>query len=264
MIYKKSGESEAHLDFKQTAVEGEYWNDNTKTYHNPRIFVKNISAQFEWTWQAANYSAKPQIQALSSQMYQNGNLIALTTNDTVAVSESNLNMSIGFNKGTEDNFFPYQYVTSGKTINPNMYGPGNCVETNNTFNFTMPVHFAQFDDNNNRLGYIIWDDRAGFQGDSGLNFQHNVISLGESLCPTAIRQEIKDAILAAGGDNRAGFYTSSVSANSDNEFAGILVVDSSGNNVMYIENNGLPLTGNSWNLPCPVINNNGGLLLEVK
>lgn len=68
------------------------------------------------------------------------------------------------------------------------------------------------------------------------------ITVGEYYTPVQIREHLS-------GEGNPTFTTTSIS--SDNKFAGLLVVDSSGRNVMYYDNeNASQLTGNSVYFPC--------------
>ena len=66
------------------------------------------------------------------------------------------------------------------------------------------------------------------------------------------------------GEGNPSFTTTSIS--SENKFAGLLVVDSSGRNVMYYDNeNATQLTGNSVYFPCYTYpTNKKKFLLEIQ
>ena len=80
-------------------------------------------------------------------------------------------------------------------------------------------------------------------------------TIGDYLTPTEIREIL---------NKQDNFTTTSVSSNDD--FAGLLVVDSSGRNVMFMENvNNVPLTGNSVSFNIETQSNSNNMnILEVK
>ena len=83
---------------------------------------------------------------------------------------------------------------------------------------------------------------------------------GEYYTPTEIRSMLDNYV----GEGNPTFTTTSVS--SKNNFAGLLVVDSSGRNVMFYDNeNSTQLTGNSIYFPCYINNTEKvKLLLEIR
>ena len=88
----------------------------------------------------------------------------------------------------------------------------------------------------------------------------NKLEIGEYYTPTEIRSKLDNYV----GEGNPTFTTTSVS--SKNNFAGLLVVDSSGRNVMFYDNeNSTQLTGNSIYFPCYINNTEKvKLLLEIR
>ena len=86
------------------------------------------------------------------------------------------------------------------------------------------------------------------------------LEIGEYYTPNEIRSILNNYV----GEGNPTFTTTSVS--SKNNFAGLLVVDSSGRNVMFYDNeNSTQLTGNSIYFPCYINNTEKvKLLLEIK
>ena len=107
----------------------------------------------------------------------------------------------------------------------------------------------RFETINSRLGYVKSIDP------NRIKYNYDYYGVGEYLLPT----EIRDRLIA---ENQ--FTSTSIS--SDQAFGGLLVIDNSGRNVMFLENtNESPLTGNTVCYPTPVVNDGKDLLmLEVK
>lgn len=120
-------------------------------------------------------------------------------------------------------------------------------------------------------GYTFSDDLA-YPGD-GFNYEHNYLHLGNSIAPSYLRRKINEngtwqtsAVSAVMPS--AGKY---VAADDDHQFGGILVTDSSGRNVMFIDNtDNADLDNLTYNVKMPAVHLNdesstqAGMLLEVK
>ena len=146
----------------------------------------------------------------------------------------------------DDFYFYYDYE--------NEEGPENqitnrFVPLSDAFAFTNEVKYdVVTNENTGVLGYFTNKE----------NDNDNKIQIGEYYTPEEIRANITKNEL----QGHPVFVTSSVS--SKNNFAGILVVDSSGRNVMYYDNdNPTQLTGNSVYYPCPIYTTKK-LLLEIQ
>lgn len=120
-------------------------------------------------------------------------------------------------------------------------------------------------------GYTFSDDLA-YPGD-GFDYEHNYLHLGNSIAPSYLRRKINEngtwqtsAVSAVMPS--AGKY---VAADDDHQFGGILVTDSSGRNVMFIDNtDNADLDNLTYNVKMPAVHLNdesstqAGMLLEVK
>lgn len=128
---------------------------------------------------------------------------------------------------------------------------------NNTHNFnTLEDVFAfkydvQYQPVSNDFGYVTEKE------------QYNEgITIGQYLVPSAIRHEISESKTLDPVTNQPYYITSSVSAS--NNFGGVLVVDSSGHNVMFIDNDkGVQLTGNAVTFPVKKTSNGDKCILQV-
>lgn len=120
-------------------------------------------------------------------------------------------------------------------------------------------------------GYTFSDDLA-YPGD-GFDYEHNYLHLGNSIAPSYLRRKINEngtwqtsAVSAVMPS--AGKY---VAADDDHQFGGILVTDSHGRNVMFIDNtDNADLDNLTYNVKMPAVHLNdesstqAGMLLEVK
>lgn len=132
-------------------------------------------------------------------------------------------------RNSSDSYFYYTYsATSGKYNQ--VHTTYNTLE--NAFAFKLPVTFTA---SNSMMGYGT-DLTLTEQLDQS---RLSTISLGEYLSPAAIRENI----------NKYGtFNTTSVSSNMN--LGGLLVVDSFGRNVMFLDNDqNAPITGNAISFP---------------
>ena len=121
------------------------------------------------------------------------------------------------------------------------------------------------------FGYTFSDDLA-YPGD-GFDYEHNYLHLGNSISPSYLRKKINEngtwqtsAVSAVMPS--AGKY---VAADDDHQFGGILVTDSRGRNVMFIDNtDNADLDNLTYNVKMPAVHLNdasstqAGMLLEVK
>ena len=122
----------------------------------------------------------------------------------------------------------YYYYTYNDTNGPVNSASQNFNNLENVFALKYDVHF---DTMNTKFGYF-----------TPYTKYNEKINLGDYLEPSAIRNEITNSPLFD-ENNHQYITTSSVSAS--NNFGGLLVVDSSGNNVMFYDNeNHVQLTGN--------------------
>ena len=122
----------------------------------------------------------------------------------------------------------YYYYTYNDTEGPVNSASKNFNNLENVFALKYDVHF---DTMNTKFGYF-----------TPYTKYNEKINLGDYLEPSAIRNEISHSPLVD-ENNHQYITTSSVSAS--NNFGGLLVVDSSGNNVMFYDNeNHVQLTGN--------------------
>lgn len=152
-----------------------------------------------------------------------------------------------------DAFFNYTYTTSNGTV-PTAKVPKSDIVISGAFE--QKVNFIQTNDADKKLGYFMQDSLTGVSGDDKLLYNGNVIHYGVSFSP----EEIKSRINSEQSTVASGIVAEN--------FAGLLITDSSGKNVMFIENNGPKnLNGSTWNYvlePAKSGNTSGGLLIEVE
>ena len=136
-----------------------------------------------------------------------------------------------YNRSKLDTYFYYTYTTEESERNKIFTVP--CTKEK-AFAFTLPITFTA---DKNRFGYTTPLTKDEYE------YRNEGIILGEYFTPAAIRDKINKSTTY----NEKGqqyFITTAVSAS--NKFGGLLVVDSSGHNVMFMDNeNKQPLTGNS-------------------
>lgn len=226
----------------------EGWFDGLNRYNNPRIYEKNIMVWSTNQLCPVNYGDYDS-QQISGYNFSNTNdivgvpwLTASTPTDSMAVTDSVLINKTMFNRSRIDDYFYYTYTDSSakhySNITPNKLT--DSLVQNET------VNFGVFDD---KMGYYkpVEEDR--------IKYNYSYYGVGEDLVPTEIRNRL----------NAEGtFVTTSISSNQN--FGGLLVIDSSGNNVMFLDNtNQAPLTGNSISYPTRLADNGKELLmLEVE
>jgi hypothetical protein len=203
-------------------------------------------------------------------IYQTNKLFVKNIMSTPSVNfYSNLITDLEFNqkasdwnnkdRNEKDTYFYYSYTN--KIDSPNEITT-KYVPLQSAFAFNYKVNYSSYYD---KMGYFTdylpndalqAEDEYSEMGEKIQVIQDN-ITVGEYYTPIQIREHLS-------GDENPTFTTTSVS--SKNKFAGILVVDSSGRNVMYYDNeNATQLTGNSVYFPChtyPIPNKK--FLLEIK
>ena len=123
--------------------------------------------------------------------------------------------------------YGYQTITSNRTS----LTAGHTIEE--AFGFTLPIQFKK---HGSSYGYCFSATQDEKETSNYIN-----LTLGEYVTPRIIYSALNDG-------TRTSYTTTAVS--SQNGFGGILVVDSSGRNVMFLDNdNGLDLTGNVISYP---------------
>ena len=131
---------------------------------------------------------------------------------------------------TDDTYYYYTYSTTFSDHNQ-IHSEFNTLT--NAFAFTLPITFAA---GNNRFGYT-----TPIVGENVANNEY--ITIGEYYTPTEIRTNIETSPYT---DDNGYKYFTTTSVSSDENFGGLLVVDSSGRNVMFMDNEtNMPITGNS-------------------
>lgn len=213
----------------------------TNEYMNPRIFVKNKMPYKSNWFTPSNY---PDL-----EKYRTGEVGAIPTNssvtynnDPLSIDDGVLDKSIDFNKPDIDRYFYYTY---DETLNDKV----TYKDYTSLYNDIVQHENIRFETITGRLGYVKSIDP------NRIKYNYDYYGVGEYLLPT----EIRDRLIA---ENQ--FTSTSIS--SDQAFGGLLVIDNSGRNVMFLENtNESPLTGNAVCYPTPVVNDGKDLLmLEVK
>lgn len=213
--------------------------DGETKYHNPRIFEKNIMVYKSMHLTPYNYNLK--------DWYYMGELPGtLQTNPGLTYTDSHVysaetafvNTAVLSHVQEEDKYFYYTYdITNTDTIK---YDTMQNIDDNGLIG----KHAVSFNIEDGKMYYSIKD----------MN-NKTKYTIGDYLTPTEIRETL---------NKQDNFTTTSVSSNDD--FAGLLVVDSSGRNVMFMENvNNVPLTGNSVSFNIETQSNSNNLnILEVK
>ena len=172
------------------------------------------------------------------------------------VEQINWENKINFTKrDSVDNYFYYTYDT--------IKGDENNISSQycslkKSFSFKLPVEFTAL---GSTMGYAT----PLTQNDAMTN-TNSTLSLGEYLAPTTIRYNIEHSKLKDEDGNKY-FETTSISAT--NKFGGLLVVDTIGRNVMFLDNdNNVPVTGNAISFPITDLRINNKktkkLVMEVK
>jgi len=217
--------------------------DNNNKYHNPRIFEKNrfIYKSYHLTpYNIENpdmyYMGEPE----GTPIGRNNSLVYINDmSNLIATEESFIDKSIlSAHSQDYDKYFYYTYdIINSATIN---YDTFQDIETNGLIG----KHNVTFTANGDKIYYSL----------DGTHTK-TYYTIGDYLTPL----EIRDTLYKKGN-----FTTTSVS--SEQDFAGLLVVDSSGRNIMFMENsNNVPLTGNSVSFKIDTESNNDKMnILEVK
>lgn len=239
-----------------TYTYGKYegWFDSENRYNNPRKYEKNILVWSSPNLCPSNFDENDADSGISAynfgdnapaegkvQLYGVGYLTASNSQDNVAITDGVLINKEIFNRSRIDDYFFYTYTdTSSK-----FYANQSLQNINDSLVQNETVNFGVYD---NRMGYYkpVADDRIAYR--------YNYYGIGENLSAKQIRERI---------NNEVTFTTTAVSSNQN--FGGLLVIDNSGNNVMFLDNtNSAPLTGNSIVYPTPLsLDGKELLMLEV-
>lgn len=137
------------------------------------------------------------------------------------------------------------------------------------YEFTKDIQFLNGLSEGKQIhGYAFEDvEDPYYEFDTDKFYSGNYINIGKTLSPSEIRTRLNNL------KEKEQFITTAFSANASAGFGGILVTDSSGNNIMYIENEDeVELNGNSWYYKIPSITSIGqysrkqyfGMVLEVE
>ena len=168
-------------------------------------------------------------------------MTASNSQDNVAITDGVLINKNIFNRSRIDDYFYYTYTDSSSKY----YANQALQNINDSLVQNETINFGLYD---NRMGYYkpVADDRIAYR--------YIYYGIGENLSAKQIRERI---------NNEVTFTTTAVSSNQ--KFGGLLVIDNSGNNVMFLDNtNSAPLTGNSIVYPTPLTQDGKELLmLEV-
>lgn len=217
----------------------EAWFNSTNTYNNPRQYEKNILVWSSPELCPFNYDN------ISGYNFGNTNslvgvpyLTATTTADTICVTDSVLVNKNIFNRNRKDDFFYYTYNNTDVKYYPN--------------NIPQNINDSLAKEENVTFG--VYDERMGYfkkVPSEKIPYNYSYYGVGESLSPVEIRNKI----------NLSGTFTTTAISSNQN-FGGLLVIDTSGNNVMFLENaNGSPLTGNVVTYPTSLLDAGKELLL---
>lgn len=217
--------------------------DNNNKYHNPRIFEKNRLLYKSYHLTPYNiedpdmyYMGEPE----GTPIGMNESLVYIKDmSNLIASEESFIDKSIlSVHSQEYDKYFYYTYdIINSAKIN---YDTFQDIENNGLIG----KHNVTFTANGDKLYYSL---------DGTHTKTHYTI--GDYLTPLEIRDTL---------NKKGNFTTTSVS--SDQDFAGLLVVDSSGRNIMFMENsNNVPLTGNNVSFKIDTESDNDMMnILEVK
>lgn len=131
---------------------------------------------------------------------------------------------------TDDTYFYYTYNTTLSDYNK-IHSEFKTLT--DAFAFTLPITFTAEDD---KFGYttpIVGENVA----------TNDYITIGQYFTPSEIRTNIEKSTYT---DDNGYKYFTTTSVYSNENFGGLLVVDSSGRNVMFMDNEtNMPITGNS-------------------
>lgn len=197
-----------------------------------------------WQWKN-NYTQK-----LNSGLYN------FNVNTAMEVTSTLNNETIFTKSDKQDNYFYYSAALTDSAKSANF------IQTLNIEYLPYTSEVSSIDEkgqtittNKNAVGYLIETNTSGY-GD-GFEYGNHVLALGKSYSQNEIMNTIKD---------EGKFVIDNISAN---DFAGMLVVDSEGNNVMFMENeDSIDLDKESYNyfLPSAIDLNNKkrGVIIEVE
>ena len=212
--------------------------DSMSRYNNGSTYFNGLNGNIfntgTYNWSQAKYFKK------NIMKHKNGNFY---TNSTASISFDN-SVVPSFPSRQPAQFageYGYQTVTSNRTS----LTAGNTIEE--AFGFTLPIQFKKCGAS---YGYCFSATQDEKETSNYIN-----LTLGEYVTPRIIYSALNDG-------TRTSYTTTAVS--SQNGFGGILVVDSSGRNVMFLDNdNGLDLTGNVISYPTFNIQENK-YILEIE
>lgn len=251
--------SNAFLDNATGIYHYELYNKDKGVYQSPKVYVKNKLVYKSPFFIPSNYNSE------NYRMGENendnvtvNNSLQYNTNDISLNFDEVLDLSINYNKEKVDRYFYYTYnETSSDLIEYNKLQSINNVLINHE-----DVRYNA----ENILGGNGRDDVIGFELSYNIKIPSgrktpersatsSYYGLGEYYTPSEIREKLNETDT---------FDSTAISSNS--AFGGLLVVDSSGRNVMFLDNvNNAPLTGNPISYPMPLSNNiNEMKILEVK
>ena len=239
-----------------TYTYGKYegWFDSENRYNNPRKYEKNMLVWSSPQLCPSNFDDNDADSGISAynfgdndpangkvQLYGVGYLTASNSQDNVAITDGVLINKDIFNRSRIDDYFYYTYTDTSSKFYPNQ----TLNDINDSLVQNETINFGLYD---NRMGYYkpVASDRVAYR--------YNYYGIGENLSANQIRERI---------NNEVTFTTTAVSSNQN--FGGLLVIDNSGNNVMFLDNtNSAPLTGNAIVYPTPLSQDGKELLmLEV-
>lgn len=214
-------------DINSTPYEGLYKTNTADSgeYYNPRIWTKNKRLH------VSTYLT-PMNKPLTWDFYNEyGINPTLTYNDNRLIIDNNVISAINlFNGKSEDKYYYYDCKET--------YSEEKCNIIKENVTFTGDIV-------TNIIGYI-----RNNKADLNKNYGYVI---GEDLTSDIIIKRLNDT---------NSFTTTSLSSKED--FGGLLVVDTSGNNIMFLDNvNNVPLTGNNvkFNLNTISLNNNNSTIL---
>lgn len=239
-----------------TYTYGKYegWFDSENRYNNPRKYEKSMLVWSSPNLCPSNFDDNDMDMGISAynfgdnapdkgmvQLYGVGYLTASNSQDNVAITDGVLINKDIFNRSRIDDYFFYTYTDTSSKYYPNQ----SLQNINDSLVQNESINFGLYD---NRMGYYkpVATDRIAYR--------YNYYGIGENLSAKQIRERI---------NNEVTFTTTAVSSNQN--FGGLLVIDNSGNNVMFLDNtNSAPLTGNAIVYPTPLSQDGKELLmLEV-
>lgn len=241
MNYKANGISRLRSNF-------EAWFTSLNSYHNPRQYEKNIMVWSSPDLCPGNFNDINADGISGYTFYGDGSLFGVdylvgsTSSDSLAVTDGVLEDKNIFNRSKIDDFFYYTYTDTDIKY----YTNTSALPINDSLVQHEEIKFGVYD---GKMGYYKTVDSEN------VPYRYSYYGIGENLSANQIRNRIIE---------KGTFTTTSISSNKN--FGGLLVIDSSGNNVMFLDNtNQAPLTGNAITYPTPLMDTGKQLLmLEVK